>query len=675
MIRQSLDKKTHPKGAFFWKSIDNGKKVGIMEEKEKRGRRMRDFERAKWIWVARESLPDSYGEFYDEFSWEGGKCEVLLSCDGDYTLFVNGQFVASNQYGDFEWYKSVDELDVTPYLRKGKNSIAVLVWHFGVDTQRYFHAQAGLIFELFVDGKSVLSSGENTCARYSKAYTSGAQKFITVQLGFSFSYDEAKEDAWKTEKVGYHSAVLVDKKCDFVARPIDKLEIQPRAKATCLKAEGNYYLIDLGEERVGLPTLEFFSETAQKIRVDWGEDLQDGHVRRIIGDRDFSFNYSAKAGKNEYTNYMLRLGCRYLEVYAEKPIALEYAGLLPQVYPTKKKGFALENALDQRIYNTCVNTLNRSMMEHYVDTPWREQCLYVFDSRNQMLCGYYAFEDKNARYARSNLQLISKDRREDGLLSICYPCGMDLTIPSFSLYYFMAVREYVEYTGDVSLAREVYPKLRAILDVFLGNREDGLVCAFVGRNHWNLYDWSEYLSDPLRDAKPSTPDLILNALFILALENLRVIDEKLGNEFAFDGVLSECKKRTRETFFRAQDGAFAFSKTGKEYTALGNALAVLAGLTNETETRFICEKLINGEFLECSLSMKCFKYDAVISALSERGKAWVLSEIRKDYGKMLDIGATTVWETIDGASAFGNAGSLCHGWSATPIYYYHKWKA
>ena len=33
------------------------------------------------------------------------------------------------------------------------------------------------------------------------------------------------------------------------------------------------------------------------------------------------------------------------------------------------------------------------MMEHYVDTPWREQCLYAFDARNQMLCGYYAFEN------------------------------------------------------------------------------------------------------------------------------------------------------------------------------------------------------------------------------------------------------------------------------------------
>ena len=35
---------------------------------------------------------------------------------------------------------------------------------------------------------------------------------------------------------------------------------------------------------------------------------------------------------------------------------------------------------------------------------------------------------------------------------------------------------------------------------------------------------------------------------------------------------------------------------------------------------------------------------------------------------------TTFWETIDGEKAFENAGSLCHGWSAMPIYYYHTLK-
>ena len=636
---------------------------------------MHAFEKAKWIWVEKDALPDSYGEFYDEFTWDGEDCECLLSCDGDYTLFVNGEYVASNQYGDFEWYKSFDRLNITPYLKKGKNTLGVLVWHFGVDSQRYLRAQAGLIFELFVGGNTLLASGENTLARYSKAYVAGKEKLVTRQLGFSFSYDATKEDKWQVNGEDCAPAVLVEKACKFVERPVSKLTILPRAKSTVLKAEGNYYLLDLGGETVGLPCLSFHSENAQKIRVDWGEDLQDGHVRRLIEHRDFSFDYVAKAGKNEYVNYMLRLGCRYLEVYAEEPIALEYAGLLPQVYPVQENAFKAGDCLDQRIYDTCVNTLKLSMMEHYVDTPWREQCLYAFDSRNQMLCGYHAFADKNAAYARSNLKLMSEDRRDDGLLAICYPCGMDLTIPSFSLYYFMAVREYVEYTGDVEFAREIYPKLRSILDVFLANQKDGLVSKFEGNNHWNFYDWSPYLDGLLHGSEEAVPDLPINALFILALENLRVIDEKLGKNFEFNRLLQESKVCVKNAFFHKETGAFSLSQTGEEYTALGNALAVLAGLTDADETRAICEKLVRGELIECSLSMKCFQYDAVLNALGAEGRAWVLGEIRKDYSKMLDAGATTVWETIDGASAFDNAGSLCHGWTAIPVYYYHKLNA
>ena len=49
-----------------------------------------------------------------------------------------------------------------------------------------------------------------------------------------------------------------------------------------------------------------------------------------------------------------------------------------------------------------------------------------------------------------------------------------------------------------------------------------------------------------------------------------------------------------------------------------------------------------------------------------------MCEIRKNYKKMLDYGSDTTWETIDGACAFDNAGSLCHGWTAIPIYYFRK---
>ena len=70
--------------------------------------------------------------------------------------------------------------------------------------------------------------------------------------------------------------------------------------------------------------------------------------------------------------------------------------------------------------------------------------------------------------------------------------------------------------------------------------------------------------------------------------------------------------------------------------------------------------------------MKVFKYEALLSVDDKKYSETVLNEIRSTYGKMINEGATSVWETEEGASAFNNAGSLCHGWSAIPVYIYNK---
>ena len=52
---------------------------------------------------------------------------------------------------------------------------------------------------------------------------------------------------------------------------------------------------------------------------------------------------------------------------------------------------------------------------------------------------------------------------------------------------------------------------------------------------------------------------------------------------------------------------------------------------------------------------------------------FILNDIDTKYQKMLDAGATSFWETLKGAEDFGGAGSLCHGWSAIPAYFYKKY--
>lgn len=628
------------------------------------------FQNSSLIWHNESWGENEYGEFFDTFSYSGKDAILRISACGDYTLFINGKFAGSNQYADFPHYKVYDELDITPHLQTGENTIGLLVWYFGKSGMRYLTPAPGLIFEVISDGEVVLSSGKNTLSRKSKAYKSGDDKKISVQLGYSFSYDATKEDDWILGKGNnFAPSHLIPAKFDFHKRPIKKHLLGEIITGEVTKT-GEKYLVDFGREIVGLPVISFKSDTPNHVNISYGELLEDGHVKRFIGDRDFSFDYFAKSGGNQYTNYMFRLACRYIEIEPQSSVDIDYIGIIPQSYPAPLTGFEPEDALDKKIYEICINTLKLCMMEHYVDCPWREQCMYAFDSRNQILSGYVAFSGGNFDYARANLLLMGKDNREDNILSICFPSASDLTIPSFSLYYILSVKEYLDYTGDISLADEVFHKLTSILKVFLGNMENGLVCKFVGNNRWNFYDWSPYAWERRGQSKKE-PDFLLNCIVIIGLKSYDAICQKLGRENAFKNTAKELSKRLKNEFYNPDNGLFFVSDKQEDATELANSLAIVAGIADGDVAENICEKLSSNSLVPCSLSMKTFKYDAMLMVNKEKYKDAVLGEIRDTYKVMLDNDSTTVWETIEGASAFENAGSLCHGWSAIPVYYYN----
>ena len=72
-----------------------------------------------------------------------------------------------------------------------------------------------------------------------------------------------------------------------------------------------------------------------------------------------------------------------------------------------------------------------------------------------------------------------------------------------------------------------------------------------------------------------------------------------------------------------------------------------------------------------TLCMAGFVYDALLQTDKGLYTPWIFADIEQKYGYMLQRGATSFWETIHGEADFDGAGSLCHGWSAMPVYYYH----
>jgi len=607
--------------------------------------------KTKWIWKIGGAYNDEYAEFIADFNLTDLK-EVYLkiSFDGTFCAYLNGEVVGFSKCSDFPHYKYYDLIDLSKYC-KNKNTLKICVWHNGTDDMTYFSDDAGVIFEVVQNGRVLVKSDETTHSRLMDEYKNGYMKNITMQLGNSFLYDN------RPREIKYFVSQVVNKPLDFVLRPTKALVLGERSDFKVIYTGEKSVLIDLGMETVGFLDLDIESETEQKLTVAYGEHIADGRVRRIIGNRDFSVEFVAKKGSNTYVNYFRRLAGRYLELLFETPVKINYIGLKTVQYPTIAIKRTFSDPLVQKIYDTCIHTLKCCMFEHYEDCPWREQSLYALDGRHQMLSGYYAFEGSD--YQRANLVLMSKGVNDYGMLDICFPIRPQRTIPSFSLFYILAVCEYVEKTGDRTLLEEVSETIQTIISTF-SNAIDktGLIPEFK-KPQWNFYEWNKF-SNGLGKGDGTVYSLILNCLFVLVVERY---NNHVDTAYPLDSIRTAIKD-----YFRLADGSFRNSSENESRDQLGNALAILCGIGDST----LAEKLVTDTtFVSATLAMRGFVYDALLS-FGDTYKEYVLDDIKTRYKNMLDQGATTFWETEGGLSAFCGAGSLCHGWSALPVYYFSK---
>ena len=639
------------------------------------------FQNAQWIWHTEAPKPDEYGEFYTAFSYRGGALRLHISADSNYAVYVNGNLAAFGQYADFPYDKVYDTVDITSHAKIGENHLAIIVWYYGItSTSVYYKGNAALLFSLEEDGKSIAESGKKMLSRMSRTYENHREKILTGQLGLSYAYNATREDDWMIGRgEGMHESIIVEQTLPLRPRPCEKLTHEvPRIGTLCKSFSETDTLYDLGINEVGFLSLDIESEEEQTIIIGYGEHIEDGGVRRIIANRDFSVKITLKKGRTVYENPFRRLGCRYLEIFAEAPVKVNLLAIVPTMYPLTEKERPVLTKEESDIYDICVRTLRLCMHEHYEDCPWREQALYCMDSRNQMLLGYYAFGE--TRFPRANLELISKDNREDGLLSICYPITKDLVIPSFSLHYFTECAEYLEYSGDVDFLREIYPKLKSILNTFLSRiGEDGLAYPFGGpekfnfgkdMNYWNFYEWRSGLDG--KNIGGDVPDIIISSLLSIALGNMAKIAVAIGEKDTFTALRAPLNEAINKAFYSEERGIYLDRKIEDRASMLGNALAILCGAATGETAKRICEILTAPSTLTpVTLSMQCFVYDALLLVDRARYADYILADIEKNYRPMVDYGVGTVWETEKGDKDFSNAGSLCHGWSAIPIYYYH----
>lgn len=631
------------------------------------------FENSKWIWKAEETTRDEYVRFALPLVFDGKETRLRLCADSDFNVLVNGKLVAFGQYQNYEENAYYEEIDLTPHLQMGENDVEILAWYIGAPGLLvYSPGKAGLIFEVLADGNVVLASDEKILSAYHPCYKRGYQKFITEQVGYSFLYDAQKE----SDPVDFAPSVAVEKPLPRRKRPVKNLKLDaPSVGKLHENKENKKYIFDFGMETVGFLSFRVKTEKPLLLTFTYTEYLSRGVVNRYVGDRDYSMEYISKPGVNEFYHAFRRIAGRYVAVEADEPFEVERVEILPTNYPVVEKPCRLTDPLRQRIYEMCVRTLKLCMHEHYEDCPGREQALYAYDSRNQMLCGYYAFE--NNGFAKQNIRLFAEAREKGNMLPMCPTGDWPRTIPSFTLHYYTTVREYWQHTNDTAFVAEVYPRLVEMLDAFRVRADgEGVLRDFELGECWNFYDWQLSIK---RILEP-TPNLLLNLLFVRALQELSTLSRALGKEDPFHAEAEAQKARIVKRFYDEKLGFFVLKPETPFVTEFGNCIAILTETCPPADAPALMERLLAYEDrVPLTLSMSSFMYDAMLKVDREKYKSAVLADIDKRWKRMLDEGSTTCWETEDRiihdlhclpheCSGY----SLCHGWSSIPIYYYNQ---
>lgn len=685
-----------------------------------------------WIWCAAHDGPNAYADFSQPFEYAGkARLTLAISADTQYVAYLNGAPAAFGQYADYPSHKVYDEIDLTALACQGENRLCVQVSHDGTPSSVYKPGRAALRFCVSSGGQVLCASGEGTLSRPSPDYVSGDIEKVTGQLSYSFHYRLDRRDGWlRDPEKGFAPSVLVDQHLPLHPRPIKRLleaealpgsivaqgrfllrgqdepiaavrmqqaylSPAPFAELTAYQgelpfplpcpegvafsgggADGVYLIVDLGAEEAGFLQIELDAPDGVRVDIGYGEHLDDLRVRTSVGGRNYGAQLTWGGGRQRFIHRHKRIAGRYLQLFVHgQPFTLHQLSIRPVAYPVREAGsFRCGDHLHQRIHDTAVRTLRLCMHEHYEDCPMREQALYAMDSRNQMLFGYYAFGEYP--FARASLALLAQDQWPDGLLPLCAPSEIPFTIPSFSLFWVIALHEYVLFSRDTAFGAQMLPVAARVLDAFLMRRgADGLVSRFEAPAYWNFYEWQPGLDGgEIVRTQAVSPRLEapLNALLALALEHMTGLCALLGESSAgYQRGLALIRDSFHAAFWRADAGLYSTFVGERHFSAYVNALAICAGLCPAQEQGGVLSRLAHppAHLIPATLSCDIFRYEALLR--QEEYQSLVLDDIAATYGRMLYAGATSFWETQKGAWDFGLAASLCHAWSAVPVYVYY----
>jgi alpha-L-rhamnosidase len=426
---------------------------------------------------------------------------------------------------------------------------------------------------------------------------------------------------------------------------------------------------------------------AEGIPGDWG--LPPPAEPRIDRERAHGaqiFRYAARPGVQRFERFEWT-AVRYAQVTvrnAPNGVGIRHVGSTFTRYLAAERGaFACSDEMLNRLWDVGRYTLQLCMHDGWEDCPSREQRQWLGDATVEFLVGQAAFGPDVNALNRQFLRHCAESQRSDGLTQMFAPGDHrtnGLLIPDWTLQWIMNAERHYLYTAELEVIEAIFPAIERALQWFAQHLDaNGLVADLP---YWHFHDWAAVG----RHGEAATLNAEL-AGALRAAARLATVLESARTTRRLEAQAARIATALNDRHWDAMRGVYVdcvdpvTSAQGRRVSQHANAALILWDIAPRERWASMVECITDparlvftpappivpiGEPFDAETDVvlaNTFYSHFVYQALAKAGRFdRALALIRERYGKMLARGATTLWESFD------PTGSLCHGFSTTPVY-------
>lgn len=558
----------------------------------------RDYQ-AQWIWAeVKTPEPFQFVRFRKSFKLDAApkSATAYITADTFYRLWVNGRLAMHGPARSSVGKATVDPVVVTPFLRRGENTIVAEALYCKSIEGHFFEAlvqSPGFLCELEIGSgaaRRLISTDATWEASEDMAWNRRSPRF-SYQRGWVEDFDGRVDcdAAWKPAvvlgKVGIGPWRTVEMRDiplpaelnevrpvlvvgvqrsaepsgapeDWIAR-LDNESLQPDSSAadnpagmttrgagdTALIGDGAQVTYDFGANQVGFIGFDVSGATGQVLEIAWNERLSD---------RDRTPRPHERLGCANTVRYVLRDGrqtflcfnpqlMRYLRIVlrGEGRLTLHRLSLTEYRFVAPAKGdFTCSDEGLNRVFRAARRTAMLNTLDTFMDCPSRERGAWLLDSYWTAQAVYAMFGDLSVNRRMVRQVSESQDYLDPpGMVQAVYPANWarDRFIPGQAMFWVMQAGLDERFTGETATTRDVLPAIRRLMDTFASWRNsDGLI---ENAPSWNFLDWCDIRTDGVSVA--------LNAIYARTLDEAARMERVAGDAARADAYEREAAQVRR----------------------------------------------------------------------------------------------------------------------------------